>query len=653
MPRYAILRQAHTQSPAFDAAKEVLRQAHLWEEKGDGEIPEWEAFPQGVNGGENFDRAAAFVSAQLGGERDVVTLVDEVDPALMNPLMSKGWSTLIAMLVLAFPEVRWHFLVVTGRPDMGVDDKQKSWDHFSRLHGVASLTEPRSTALFDGHGLRQHIREVMKRDREQSKRQEINERVVPTRPELAVVLDDETGFSRFCGLMAYRNGFRVHAIASWREAERLLGKESAVPKIALSIEDWYLGFSDASPGHLSDMEERQRFLPALGSNPLPIRRFVTVGHDRKKDDAARRRQYLRELRLNERLGTGRPVSKSCQVVYKPASGLHTLWDKLGFPRAFPKNTTASPDSGDYRQSKGLANGYIWPPLKPDAKQWELEDADGHSSPGRLLQISEHLIHRATKLLEEVSTVSDAVQGAVLATQALELLGGKTPTVAVDALALKHEFEVMAECQFVGVEFHLSMKERLSEIRKNLDAMKHWLHKDRREAFLLNSEARIVKRIISVLDDNGEYEESVTCQNRLRWLHRKIRQHDEWRETKVLRIAFWWVNYYLEWVQRSFVHFACTLTFFIGLFTCGFRALAPEKEPSWWNALHATVSAMHTIGLPPVPVETEEFPVANFNLTITVTQTHHLRAFLGYFTALFGVTNFGIFVSMLYSRISRK
>lgn len=132
-------------------------------------------------------------------------------------------------------------------------------------------------------------------------------------------------------------------------------------------------------------------------------------------------------RLNERLETGRPVTKTCQVVYKPASGLHTLWDKLGLPRAYRKTPSTGRNSPDYRHAHGLAKGYIWPPPKPDKGGNATEEThDGHSAPGRLLRITEHLIQRATKLLEDVATVPDAVRGAVLATQALELLGGKTP-----------------------------------------------------------------------------------------------------------------------------------------------------------------------------------------------------------------------------------
>jgi hypothetical protein len=79
----------------------------------------------------------------------------------MNPLLANGWSTLVAMLVLAFPEVRWHVLVLSGRP---CDDQPRDhpsellrWETFQALHGVAALFDPRGTPLFDGYGLRQHV----------------------------------------------------------------------------------------------------------------------------------------------------------------------------------------------------------------------------------------------------------------------------------------------------------------------------------------------------------------------------------------------------------------------------------------------------------------------------------------------------------------
>lgn len=131
------------------------------------------------------------------------------------------------------------------------------------------------------------------------------------------------------------------------------------------------------------------------------------------------------------------------------------------------------------------------------------------------------------------------------------------------------------------------------------------------------------------------------------------QHDEWRAKKALRIAFWWMNYYLEWVQRSFVHFFGTLTLAILCFTTAFHTLEPSS--TWEKALHHTVSAMHTVGLP-APAETEEVSLIIYDTKFAILsgeQYQHGRQFLGYAAALYGMINFGIFVSMLYSRISRK
>jgi len=179
-------------------------------------------------------------------------LVDEVDVTLLNPLRSNGWSSLIAMLILAFPEVRWVFLVVNGCPTFPPQLKPKEiaalrgeerverqaqrqrdwssaevamlrWSIISCLHGAATLTRPRGSALFDGHGLRQVVLRCMRADGEMRAR--FSEKTVPVRPILAVVLDDETGFSQFEALMAYTRGFRVHAVASWTEAMELLGDE--------------------------------------------------------------------------------------------------------------------------------------------------------------------------------------------------------------------------------------------------------------------------------------------------------------------------------------------------------------------------------------------------------------------------------------------
>ena len=82
-----------------------------------------------------------------------------------------------------------------------------------------------------------------------------------------------------------------------------------------------------------------------------------------------------------------------------------------------------------------------------------------------------MIHEA--LDAGVTSVADAVSGAVLATDALELTGGRTPTTAIDALYLKHQFELEAECQFSGVEYHLRIEPRLEEIAEDAAWICRW------------------------------------------------------------------------------------------------------------------------------------------------------------------------------------
>ena len=51
-------------------------------------------------------------------------------------------------------------------------------------------------------------------------------------------------------------------------------------------------------------------------------------------------------------------------------------------------------------------------------------------------------------------------GALLALEAQELLANRTPTTALEALAVRHELEVTAECMFYGVEYNFDVRRRL-------------------------------------------------------------------------------------------------------------------------------------------------------------------------------------------------
>lgn len=416
-------------------------------------------------------------------------------------------------------------------------------------------------------------------------------------------------------------------------------REQECGAFLVSFEDLFINLPDQSVSGLSDLRTREKELPALGKPDLR-RRFVTVGHMRGKESD--RRIQLRELRLRENAETGIPVREPEQLIHKPASGLYSLWHELGLTRAFPAR-------GEKGRRPGYAPDYAWPPdEKPRADNDDSPEQRSHSAPGRLLEIAEHLLGRASSLIEDTNTTCEAVRGAVLATQALELLGCKTPTLSLDALSLKHRFEVCAECHFVGVEYHQSINERLQDIECNLRAMSLWLDKSRQEEFVLNGEAKITTPLVAILDEHGAFEEAEICRERLRVLHNRIIFRGALRREKVLRLLTRPFGIYVEWVLRSSWHFiaamvAATIVFSALFYFSG--KFIPSHKPvgSVPEAVFMSVGAMlaQTPGWDDI---SGGDPWGGGTL---------VKLALYGSAAAFGVLNFGILVSYLYSKISRK
>lgn len=674
MRRYAIFRQAHNPSSHFLPVKQFLRQRHRWDEDGDGKMEEWVGLPDGKVASEDFDRAAAFLVRALAGGRSLTVLVDEINPLGLDPLRSGGWHSLLAMLILAFPEVRWHALLVVGRPtttgapnDLRDPDLRR-WLWFQSRHGISALHEVRGTPLFDGYGLRQHVLSCMFQERPSLTRS------VPHRKALATVLDEEEGYRWLLAYMAYRHGFRACAIASWREAENLLGRDgllhrtdeakSDLDDFVLSLEDWFLSYPDQTGrSGLSDLRLRVEELPALAMHAPPLRRFLTVGHLKQSAIKAEKREgLLSVLRENELAYTAIPLQPNQQVSFKPASGLFTLWRELGLNRDW--NSTGKYAWDDFIRSRyvGLAPGYFWPPDVEREDDYLLQyQEDGHSSPGRLTHIAEHLIERANGLIRETNTATDALRGAVLATEALELLGAKTPTVSVEALLLKHAFEVTAECQFPGVEYHLNLKERFADIRANLGRMSQWLNSSRQQDFQLNAEALILSKLASILEEHGEYEEFEFCQMELRSLHRRIQV----RFDKKTRPPFLWIliypfRLYIEFVLRSSLHFLGTIFVLILLFM-GLHSLDPLKSPPTASngaeliGEHQNSSSSMTESPADGSVDNlfyDAFKAVVSGEPVDKSETTFGRR-ISYAATLLGVLNLGILISVLHTRMNRR
>ncbi len=565
------------------------------------------------------DRMEAYVKGENGTipRNQVTVLVDSVKLSLLNPIGGNGWETIIAMLVLAFPELRWYFGNILR----------------NSLHSLASMAWAQSDPLFDGDGLREHVRERAR----QSKGNDAG--FIPKRKKLAIALDDETSYGYFHAYAAYRFGFRTHAVVSERLALDLLRKEDKRKKdrisngeLGLSIEDLYLNFPDHSPSnlgkastadqkgnkeeiHLSNLIHRGEALPGLDENPKSLRVFVTTGQRRQGDGDKweSNRQFRRDLRGAGRLGT---------MVYKPTAGIFSLWEESRLMRKLRGGRTG--------RLRGYAEGFEpW----EDTNEGAFTGSGGHSAPGKLLEVASRLINRAEAIYRNASTVEDAVQGAVLATDALELLGGRTPTSALEALALKHQLEVTAGCLFYGTQFNLLVRPRLRELRRDIHRIGKWFNRKRRTQSEMNAELGIVSELAGIFRHYTEFDEERVCLNRIRALCRGL-----WVRKYPWQAFMYPLRWYVDFLMGSLARLtgaiavwaAGLLSFF---YYCEPKTACPEHSP-FQNAVVGTLTSFFQAG-----------PASEFS--------GGLPLLVSTFAILFGFIHLGIFISHLYTIASRR
>ena len=510
-------------------------------------IPIYSSLPHQQDLRNCFDVLAARITQHLSRDKQLVVIVDEVDLRRLNPLRNRGWESLIAMLIQAFPEVRWVFGKIKGCPskteieelrqrwmEAAVGKKlpadieellcepqvnsamprvnplvpscnlRKFWGEIRDSHSVRLLFESLGSPLFDDSGLRYWIRTIIRLDSLDDRRRRIA-LYLRKRKDLAVVLDEERDFRNLHGLMAYGRGLRVNAVDSWSGAKRFLASSqrddegSRTYDHVLTIEDVFLNYPDQTVTGMSDLGERdnKQHLPLLAR--FRHRRFVTVGHD-QSGKQRRLEQQLRDQRLKH-YGKYR-LRLSHQLILKPAAGIYSLWNSMGLHRHLQEELREF-NSKDYQSSR--------------------DTDDNHSSPGRLLEIAECLLSRAKRQRGDINSVSDAVLCAVLAIQAYELLGGLTPVLSLEALTLRHEFEVIAECQFTGVQHHLDVRSRLKHIQEQVKSISRYFGNTKKKERIaaLNAELAIVGRLVDVLRKFDQFDEERFLLRRLRQIHRKL------------------------------------------------------------------------------------------------------------------------------------
>jgi len=440
-------------------------------------------------------------------------------------------AVLLSLLFLTFPEVQWYFLCENSKCKrldacshllppffklkdyflQGLEKKDKPSDGCTILSRFFNIIP-----LFDFSGLRNQVKQCIKS--------------LPPRISYSAAIDEEEHYAYLHGYLAYKIGYKCLLVTT-QEMMEVLSKEKVkcdIPAIELAFEDLFLNFPDRSQDdiHLSDLSKRDKQYDRL--QDVSKRILVTVGH-KNINWYRKNHEYTRELKAQ---------GKKVKVVYKPSSGMYNILEKSGLLKEYWK-----------RRKKE------WALAKP--RNESAEKTGGHSAPGRLLLMAEKLIARARRIFKDAETIQDCIHGATLALEAIELLGYRTPTTALEAIALKHKLEVKAECMFYGIEYNIDVKNRFLEIENEVNAVSRWFHPEVRKRSILDAQMRIITDITHIFRNAGQFDEEISCLKYLRKLNRRwsLKQPGF---NKVLNYLIYPVRSYIETLVGSFKWFFLAL-----------------------------------------------------------------------------------------------
>lgn len=525
------------------------------------------------------------------------------------------WGNLLGMLILAFPEIRW--IICNSYSSASKIDLKP---FILPEHTLAALYKPIHTPLFDSTGLRNLIKGRTKG--------------LPTRANRAASIDEESSYALFHAYTTYRFGYRAEPVCSWELMQQLFSEsDTSSPSphgFHLLLEDVNLSFPDKPENiHLSTFKDyknpdtrtepgRAYYCSRLNETDVSdFRIIITSGHSGNNTDNSKTNlAFVEEYKGREKSG----------YVPKPVGGMFDLWTQAKLSKRLPRHQD---NNGIVQQ--GYAPGFYWPPLP----KVPTEDSH-HSAPGKLMLIAQHLVRRADAMLASANTVEECIRGAVLATDALELLGFQTPTLALQALSLKHEFEVKAEVAFLGVGHHFLIEPRIEELERDVKVAAQYFQKKRRRLAELDTLVSIGNHLVLIFRNAGQFDEESKCLIQVRKWHREL-QRLQTRDPFTL--AGHWVMTYVEWLVVSPRHFVLA---FVGWYL----VLA-----GLWYGLHPFINKPED-GIKPLWFAL----TVSFNTFVAASPekakdtTSFILNGLGLTSGLF---HLGVFVAYLYSIISRK
>lgn len=520
--------------------------------------------------------------------------------------ISDDSNSLASLLYLAFPEIYWFFPVPISKGSPGDD---LDWLTFNNFHTItndegANLGKyievflSKYTPLFDPTGARTQIVQQTLEHMKKNGEDKLSERpFFCKRKQKALVIDEELPYSYIHAYVAYKMDHRAMITPTKTILDKVRELQKKEKSFDISFEDISLSFPDEKISNelaKREGEEKKEENQYVFFQKIQKRIFVTIGE--KGELKKKNREYRKKLKSRGDL-------EYCKILYKPYAGIFNLIKaaKLKFEKKKPKRP-------------------------------QHETITGHSAPGRFGMIADILLNRSRNVLDKVQNVTDAIYAAMLALQAQEILGGRTATLSIKSLSLKHQAEVMAECMFYGVEHNFDVESRFKEIEKELDIIGIWFSKSKKDIMIYNSELNIVNELARIFRNYSQFDEEQKCLSKVRTLNRKIYKK---------RNKFWgWLvsplRWYFEFLVGSLPRFLAAIALWPALFTLLFYLFLPNTNnvSSLCNAFICSVNSF-------------------FALQVTIIDNVPGVPILSIFATLLGFFHLGIFISHLYTIVSRR
>jgi hypothetical protein len=233
----------------------------------------------------------------------------------------------------------------------------------------------------------------------------------------------------------------------------------------------------------------------------------------------------------------------------------------------------------------------------------------------------------------------------MALDAQELLNNRTPTATLAALALKQQFEVLAECMFYGVEYNMDVDSRFRDISEDVELVQNWFEPETAEKSGLNAQIRILSQLALKFRELNQFDEEQQCLSKIRDLRRSLwKKNHGWLAWALVNPVRCYIDFLLGSIWR-FVGaiagwlFVFSLCFWVAQHDKAMRAEADGLSEHVSVVFHVLADAVNTFFGLQLAHDLKVLPT--------------LAVLLNVFVILIGFLHLGIFVSHLYTMMARR